>query len=122
MWRTTEHSTMRSSKNCIIFVLLVVCACVPQVVAQADAPRSLPEKDAALVHRVGPVYPDDARQAKVQGNVTLHVIVGPDGSVKSLKVLSGPSSLAPAAAAAVRQWRYKPYLINGKPVEVETIV
>lgn|GEM_PF-4878586 len=75
-----------------------------------------------LVHRAEPIYPDDARKARVAGTVVLNIIIGTDGSVQSLKVVSGPRLLVPAAALAVRQWRYKPLVVNGKPGAVDTNV
>ena len=68
---------------------------------------------------VQPSYPMLARQMKVQGAVILQALIGADGSIQDLKVLSGPAILASAAQEAVRQWRFKPYLQNGVPVETE---
>jgi TonB family protein len=68
---------------------------------------------------VEPVYPPDARQARVEGTVKLHVVVGVDGKVESLQPVSGPESLTQAAMTAVRDWRYSPTLLNGKPVEMQ---
>jgi periplasmic protein TonB len=68
---------------------------------------------------VEPVYPPDARQARVEGTVKLHVVVGVDGKVESLQPVSGPESLTQAAMTAVRDWRYNPTLLNGKPVEMQ---
>jgi periplasmic protein TonB len=73
-----------------------------------------------LVHEVRPVYPPLARQARIQGTVVLQAIIGKNGSIENLQVVSGHPLLAPAAIAAVRQWRYRPYSLNGEPVEVET--
>jgi protein TonB len=72
-----------------------------------------------LQHPVQPSYPMLARQMKVQGAVILQALIGVDGSIQDLKVLSGPAILASAAQEAVRQWRFKPYLQNGVPVETE---
>jgi protein TonB len=69
-----------------------------------------------------PVYPPDAKKAKIQGTVVLQAVVGKDGDVKNLRVLSGPQELQQSALDAVRQWKYRPYLLNGDPVEVETTV
>jgi protein TonB len=63
-----------------------------------------------------------ARNARVQGQVLLTAIISKDGSIQDLRVLSGHPLLVQAALDAVRQWRYKPYLLNGEPVEVETTV
>jgi TonB family protein len=69
-----------------------------------------------------PVYPGDARAARVKGVVRLEVLLGRDGSVAEVKVLSGNPLLAPAAVDSVRIWRYQPTLLNGNPVEVLTEV
>lgn len=73
-----------------------------------------------LINRVEPKYPIVARQARIEGVVVLTAIIGKDGSVQSLHVVSGHPLLAQAAITAVRQWQYKPYILNGKPVEIET--
>lgn len=75
-----------------------------------------------LIHEVSPEYPEAARRAKVQGTVVLDAIVGVEGTVTQLKVISGPEALSPAAADAVRWWRYEPYVVNGQPATVETTV
>ena len=67
-----------------------------------------------------PKYPPAAKKAKVQGTVILDAIIGKDGAIQKLKVLSGPKELRKSSADAVRTWKYKPYLLNGNPVEVET--
>jgi len=73
-----------------------------------------------LLHQVAPQYPQLARQTRVQGTVVLQAVIGKDGYVQSLKALSGPTLLVPAAVDAVRRWRYKPYQLNGEPVEADT--
>lgn len=73
-----------------------------------------------LIHRVQPEYPQLARQARIQGTVVLCAIINRDGRIENLQVLSGHPMLVPAAIEAVRQWRYRPYLLNDQPVEVET--
>jgi len=75
-----------------------------------------------LVHSVRPVYPDAAKQAGIEGTVRLKAIIAKDGTVQDLKVLSGDPALVNAAAEAVRQWRYQPTLLEGKPVSVVTTV
>ena len=69
-----------------------------------------------------PVYPPPAKQARIQGVVRLNAIIGKDGTVMDLKAASGPPELVPAALEAVRQWVYKPTLLNGNPVEVVTVI
>jgi protein TonB len=73
-----------------------------------------------LVRQVKPQYPAMARETRVEGDVVLAAVIGKDGTVSDLKVVSGPAILVSSAMQAVRQWRYKPYLLNGQPVEVET--
>ena len=73
-----------------------------------------------LVTRVDPVYPPLARQSRIQGNVVLKAVINQIGDVVSLQLVSGHPMLAPAAIEAVKQWKYKPYLLNGKAVNVET--
>lgn len=75
---------------------------------------------ALLVHRVDPPYPQLARTAHISGTVDLRAIIGRDGSVRSVEVLSGSPLLAWAAVDAVRQWHYRPTLLDGEAVEVET--
>ena len=74
-------------------------------------------------NRIGgadPRYPAEAKKDKVQGTVVLDAIIGKDGSIHKLTVVSGPKELRKSSADAVRTWKYKPYLLNGHPVEVET--
>lgn len=71
---------------------------------------------------VDPQYPAIARAARIQGTVVLQATISKTGTIENLHVISGPPMLAPAADAAVRTWRYRPYLLNGEPVEVETTV
>jgi len=75
-----------------------------------------------MIHRVEPTYPPLARQARVQGEVVLSAIIDRDGNIQNLQLVSGHPMLVPSAIAAVKQWHYKPYLLNGQPVEVETTI
>lgn len=75
-----------------------------------------------LVHRVEPAYPTLAKAARVQGEVILTAVISTNGEIENLQLVSGHPMLVPAALAAVKQWRYKPYLLNGQPVEVETTI
>ncbi len=75
-----------------------------------------------LIYRVEPAYPPLAKQARIQGVVVMTAIIDKGGNVQNLQVVSGHPLLAPAAIEAVKQWRYKPFLLNGQPVEVETTV
>ena len=77
---------------------------------------------ARIVNRVQPVYPPLARQTRISGTVRLHAIIGKDGAITSLEVMSGHPLLQQAALDAVRQWRYQPTLLNGEPVDVDTTI
>jgi len=73
-----------------------------------------------LIHKILPVYPPLARSARIQGQVVLQAVISKQGVIENLKVLAGHPMLAPAAIDAVRQWRYRPYVLNNEAVEVET--
>jgi TonB family protein len=75
-----------------------------------------------VVSRVQPVYPPDAKAARIQGQVVLQAVISKTGDVSDLQVVSGDPLLTPAAVDAVKQWRYKPYILNGNSVEVDTQV
>jgi protein TonB len=76
--------------------------------------------EANLVYDVAPKYPPEAGRARIEGTVVLLALIGKDGSVEDVRVKSGLSVLAQAAIEAVKQWRYRPYLLNGEPVEVDS--
>ena len=73
-----------------------------------------------LIKKVTPVYPEGARAARIQGTVVLQGEISQTGDITHLELLDGPSELAGSAVAAVRQWKYRPYLLMGQPVAVET--
>lgn len=73
-----------------------------------------------LLHRVEPTYPIMAKNVGVQGQILIRAIISTEGKIEQAKVISGSPLLSPAALDAIRQWRYRPYLLNDKPVEVET--
>lgn len=73
-----------------------------------------------LIRKVQPAYPALARSARIQGTVVLQAFISKDGSIENLRLLSGHPMLAPAAIEAVKQWRYRPYILNNEPLEVET--
>jgi len=73
-----------------------------------------------LTRRVNPNYPPLARQARIQGSVVLQAEISKNGDIENLRLVSGHPMLAPAAIEAVKQWKYRPYILNGEPVEVET--
>ena len=73
-----------------------------------------------LISQPRPVYPLEAKQARIQGVVKLNATIAKDGTMQHLEVISGHPMLIPAALDAVRQWVYQPTLLNGQPVEVQT--
>jgi TonB family protein len=73
-----------------------------------------------LIHKVSPSYPAAARRAYIEGTVVLCASISKDGRIENLTAGSGPPELVPSSIKAVKRWRYKPYLLNGEPVEVET--
>jgi protein TonB len=77
---------------------------------------------ASIITQTRPTYPPLARQARIQGTVTLHAIIDKEGRVAQLEVVSGHPLLVQAALDAVKQWRYKPTQLNGDPVEVDTTI
>lgn len=79
-------------------------------------------EEGQLLNKVEPVYPRIAIVSGVKGEVRLHAIIAKDGKIQSLTVVSGHPVLVAAARDAVMQWRYRPYLLNGEPVEVETFI
>jgi periplasmic protein TonB len=76
--------------------------------------------EGSLIRKIQPNYPPLARSARIQGSVVLQAVIGKEGTIENLKVLSGHPMLAQSAIEAVRQWRYRPYILNGEPIEVET--
>ena len=77
---------------------------------------------ANLIRRVDPIYPQIAKTAHISGTVVLHAIIAKDGTIQELSVVSGPPLLQRAALDAVKQWRYKPTMLNTQPVQVDTTV
>ena len=75
-----------------------------------------------LIRKIQPNYPPLARQARIQGTVVLQAEISKEGTIQNLQLISGHPMLAPSAIEAVKQWRYRPYLLNGEPVAVETQV
>jgi TonB family protein len=75
-----------------------------------------------IVTQVQPKYPEKARKNRIQGPVRLHVVISKEGDVATTDLVDGDPLLAPAAIKAVKQWKYKPYLLNAEPIEVDTQV
>ncbi|HSS97415.1 MAG TPA: energy transducer TonB [Terriglobales bacterium] len=93
---------------------------IPKHPQENDARRKSVMMEGSLIHRVEPIYPPIARSTRIQGNVLLAAVIGKDGTVQNLQVVNGHPMLVRAALEAVRQWRYRPYVLNGAPIEVDT--
>lgn len=93
---------------------------VPKVATPQRVRVSQGVTQGLLIRKVQPAYPPLARQARIQGTVLLQAEISKEGTIENLRLISGHPMLAPAAIEAVKQWRYKPYILNGEPVEVET--
>jgi TonB family protein len=84
------------------------------------APPTALDLEGMLLQKVLPVYPTHARRQGLEGQVVLQAVIGKDGNIAQLRPLQGPQELTQAAIDAVQHWRFRPYEMNGKPVEVET--
>ena len=93
---------------------------VPKAATPTRVRVSAGVTEGLLIHKVQPTYPPLARSARIQGQVVLQAVIGKDGTIQGLHAVSGHPMLTPAAIDAVKQWRYKPYFLNGEPVEVDT--
>jgi protein TonB len=94
-------------------------------VAPAPHPAAKPIRisnmlQGSLLHQVQPTYPPLAKTARIQGPVVLEAVISKAGAIENLRVISGPPMLVKAALDAVSEWRYRPYILNNEPVEVET--
>ena len=77
-------------------------------------------EQAMVLSRAQPRYPDEAKSKHISGAVALEVLIDPEGNVKSLQAVNGPKELYSAAINCVQQWKFKPYLLNGKAIHVRT--
>ena len=96
---------------------------VPQPPAPAPTTRVIRTSiilEGNLIHKVLPVYPSLARSVRIQGPVVLVAIISKAGTIDNLRAISGHPMLIPAALDAVSRWRYRPYILNNEPIEVET--
>ncbi len=93
---------------------------VPKVATPQRVRVSQGVTEGLILKKVQPTYPPLARSARIQGQVVLQAVIGKDGSIQNLRAIQGHPMLTPAAIDAVKQWRYKPYFLNGEPVEVDT--
>jgi len=96
----------------------------PNIVRAPVGPKRITSSMAVglLIRKVIPEYPSIGRAIRLEGTVVLQATISKSGTIENLHVVSGPAMLQQAALDAVKQWQYKPYLLNGEPVEVETTV
>jgi TonB family protein len=101
---------------------ITIAAVAAKGSTDASQPVVLPETTARqyLVRKVEPLYPEEAKQQRIQGRVLVNLIVGKDGSVEGVGHVSGDPQLMRAAADAIRQWHFRPYLQNGQPVKFQS--
>ena len=108
-----------SARRPELTVLLNAPPPMPRLAASTPPPISSGVMEGLLVRRVEPRYPYTALVARIEGTVVLTAVISSEGKVEQLQARSGHPLLIPAAIDAVREWRYRPYLLNGKPTEVE---
>ncbi|HEX4784030.1 MAG TPA: energy transducer TonB [Candidatus Sulfotelmatobacter sp.] len=101
-------------------------SCFASIISAQAVPQRLRVSEnveqAFITKKINPIYPPIARHTRIQGSVILQVQISKSGDVENMQLFSGHPLLAPAAIDAVKQWKYKPYLLNGEPVEVQTRV
>jgi len=125
-----KGTTCLSSGEKVQEAVKTLVLAAPSVANQASVPRVAVQRirvsqgvsQALVVSKVDPVYPPDAKAAGVQGQVVMQIVISRTGDVSSLQLVSGHPLLAQAAMDAVKQWKYKPYVLNGNPVEVDSQV
>ena len=110
------------SMNGVIGGMINSTSAIPKVATPQRVRVSQGVSAGNLIKRVQPNSPPLARQARIQGQVVLQAEISKEGTIQNLQLISGHPMLAPAAIEAVKQWRYKPYLLNGEPVAVDTQV
>jgi periplasmic protein TonB len=125
----TGAGTGSVERQMIATVRLVMLLCalwlVSPLVAQVHPERVRMTESASqklILKKVRPLYPEEARKKGIQGSVALSVRIGKSGDVINMKLVSGDPALAPAAIEAVKRWKYKPFLIDGNALEVDTQV
>jgi TonB family protein len=113
---------MKSPFAVSLLLLALTALAASQVRAPTRVRVSQEFAQGLIQNKVAPVYPPLAKQAHIQAPVNLKVQISKSGDVENVELISGHPMLAPAAIDAVKQWKYKPYLLNGEPIAVETTV
>jgi TonB family protein len=109
----------------ILLLGVIFCALIPTAFPQARPSGVRVREDimrTLLERRVDPIYPQAALKARVSGLVELQIRINKAGDIQYTQLINGDPALAPSAIEAVKQWHYKPYLLNGVPIEVDTKV
>jgi periplasmic protein TonB len=114
------HSTVHPGSNIAKVEIPGASNRAPAFAASAGAPTNAADRE--LLSATDSTYPLLGQHMRVQGSVVLQAVVGTDGTIQNLRVLSGPRILTAAAQQAVREWRFKPYLQNGQPVETKATI
>ena len=125
MSRRRSVSALAAGLGVMAAACWFVSGAIPLTAAPAEAQKIRIGGNVAqenLIVKVTPVYPAEAKKAHVQGKVRLEIEVATDGTVANISLIEGPPELVQSAVDAVRQWVYKPTLLNGEPVEVATTV
>src|ERR1700674_657418 len=116
---------MKIKQVLLTAILLLVSAAYAQQFEDPKSERIRVSSGVAMgqiTHSVDPVYPAEAQKNHIQGDVVMTATISAKGDIINLKLVSGHPLLAQAATEAVKQWKYRPYLLNGEPVEIETTV
>jgi len=116
-----QFSTMRIALGTVLCLLMAASLGLPTQEPPKKVRISAGVAEGLIVKKVEPVYPEMARIARIQGRVVLSVLLSTGGRIENIKAISGHPILIQAAIDAVRQWQYRPFLLNGQPVEVDTI-
>jgi protein TonB len=110
----------------LLAALACVCLAVVAAAQTSDTPKRLRISsgvaEGLTTYTVDPTYPKEARDKGIEGDVILQALIDTKGNIASLKTVKGDPILADAAIEAVKQWKYKPFVLNGEPVEVETTI
>jgi TonB family protein len=129
-----NHRQFHSDDYRVYVAALGLMDSFPEDAHLADTPANVPRSDSKLVmipedvaagilvHKVNPEYPPKARKARISGIVLLKATISKTGEIQDLHPECGPESLLEASLKAVREWKYRPYLLRGEPVEVQTII
>jgi protein TonB len=115
-----KHSTVHPGSNIAKVEIPGASNRAPAFAASAGTPTNAADRE--RLSATDSIYPLLGQHMRVQGSVVLQAVVGTDGTIQNLRVLSGPAILTAAAQQAVREWRFKPYLQNGQPVETKATI